>query len=244
MTTTLATFRNQVDENLGDKTDTAIYDSAARDVQIQAAVETYSRDVPRLVASDVTGDAGHYYPLTGESKVLASWVDDFSQIVAIEYPAAVVASDELPQYLEPEDWRDDYEASSVVYLLLPNHAPAATEKLRVTYTAPHVFTSAATTTPTQHFYAICYLAAAYCCRAIAASYSNTSDSTISADSVAHTSKAGEFSRRAAEFAKLYREALGLDGGKSKTERPAAAFVDWDTSPSWPAGRDYVYHRNR
>jgi hypothetical protein len=171
-------------------------------------------------------------------------VDDFSQILSIEYPAVTISNDDVPTYLEPEDWQDDYEASGVVYLLLPNHTPAATETMRITYTAPYVWASSATETPSKHFYAICALAAAYCCRAIAATYSNTSDPTINVDSVAHTTRAQEFRANAKEFEKVYRQALGLDGSGDVAASAAGAFADWDTAPTWPAGRNYVYHRNR
>ena len=137
MTTALIVFRTQVAENLGDKTATSIYDNDARDTQIKAAVEDYSRDVPKTTAGDVTGAATRYYALTGETPALASWVDGVSQVTEIEYPAVTIASGDLPQYMEPGDWQDDYEVAAVVYLLLLNHTPAATETMRITYTVPY-----------------------------------------------------------------------------------------------------------
>jgi len=246
MTTALTVFRTQVDENLGDKTSTAIYDNDARDTQIKAAVEDYSRDVPQTAAGDVTGDAGRYYPLTGESAVLTAWVAGASQVTEIEYPAVTIASDGLPQYLEPDDWRDDYEVDSVTYLLMLNHMPAATETLRITYTVPYAWsgTPEVTTTPTAHFYAICALAAAKCCRAIAAHYANTSDSILNADSTDHNAQYNAFLRMADGYENAYREALGLNADSDKAEAAAGGFVDWDTVPGWPAGRRFVYHGNR
>jgi hypothetical protein len=106
--------------------------------QIRAAVNRYSLDFPDTQTDDVTGDGGKYYPV-GTS--LASWSEGFSRIIAIEYPAATIASDEAPQYLEGGDWRDDYWLAvlgvQTRYLYLPNHTPAATETMRITYTIPY-----------------------------------------------------------------------------------------------------------
>ena len=114
--------------------------------QIRAAVNRYSLDFPDTETVDVTGDGGKYYPIAAS---LTNWSEGFSRISAIEYPAAAIASDEMPQYLEGGAWRDDYWIAVVGvqtrYLYLPNHTPAATETLRITYTLPYTWTSSATT---------------------------------------------------------------------------------------------------
>jgi hypothetical protein len=97
-------------------------------------------------------------------------------------------------------------------------------------------------TAASDFYAIAHLAAGLCCQAIATKYSRTSDSTIAADSVAHTSRATEFARRAQEFIAFYERHLGLDTAGEDTREPAAGqFIDLDTAPGWPTGRDYLFH---
>lgn len=236
MSTALATFLTQV--NLLINADNDEFAEASRQAEIKHAVETYSGDKPLETSADVTGDGGHFYPLTGAGAVLTSWSDGFSRVVSIEYPAAVVASNESPVMLEPKDWDDDYWAGGVRYLHLPNHSPAATEKARVRYTAPYVWASSATETPAGDFYAICCLAAAYCCQAIAARYSRTSESSLSADSVNHRSRGDMFASRAKEFEKAYRSQVGERG------RGDALFVDWDTAPGGLSGRQYLYHRGR
>lgn len=207
---------------------------------VKAAVERYSKDAPDDVTEDEAGDGGKYYPVTG----LASWVEGHSHVVTIEYPAEAVSEDTNPQYLDPEDWRDNYWVGNLRYIFFPNHAPATGENFRVTYTAPYVWTADATTTPSGHFYAICNLAAGLVCQAIATKYSRTNDSIISADSVSHTSRASEFARRAREYIGFYEEQLGL--GDGLTDGPgfvqaAGAFVDLDTAPSWTIGRQYLFH---
>jgi hypothetical protein len=88
----------------------------ARRRAIKAGIERYSRDMPETVTTDVTGDGGRYYGLVAS---MSDWIDGFSQIISIEYPAVTVANDETPVYLDSIDWVDDYEAGGVKYLFLP-----------------------------------------------------------------------------------------------------------------------------
>lgn len=267
----------------------------ARYRMIKAAVERYSHDKPDVYYEDEAGAASKYYKLTGSSCVLAQWVDGFSQVRSIEYPAATIASNQAPNYLEPEDWNDSYAYAGDRYLYLPNHQPAATETMRIGFTVPYGWTASSTTrsvTQTAHgfavgdtlyevaerfykavdariathivtakttdaftaallqttipvadFFGVCNLAAGMCCQAIAAKYSRTNDPTINADSVNHTSRAGEFQRRGAEFIKLYREQVGL-GSDDNSNQAAGDFIDWNSVPGWPAGRSYIFHGER
>jgi hypothetical protein len=292
MAISLTVFRAQVDGLLSADNDEL--SQLRRERQIKAALERYSRDRPDEVTEDITGDAGKYYGIVAS---LTSWVEGFSRVVAIEYPAPTVASDEAPTYLEPEDWDDDYWDGTTRYLWLPNHAPSAAEALRVRYTAPYAWTASTTITtavadvghgfsvddwlykeelswveatdariathqvsavadvdnytralleadpPVQDFFAICNLAGGLCAQAIADKYSRTSDSTIAVDSVDHLSRADQWSRRARELMALYADHMGIGGdGDAGTTAPAAGdFVDWDTAPGWPTGRDYLFH---
>jgi len=138
MTFLLSVFDAQLNNLLAGDTD--ILSLLARYRNITSAVEKYSGDWPDMMIAEVAGDAGRYYPIASN---LTAWVEGLSRIVQIEYPAATIASDEAPAYLAGEDWQDDYWAllSTVQtrYLYLPGHAPAATETMRITYTAPHAW---------------------------------------------------------------------------------------------------------
>jgi hypothetical protein len=144
MTITLTVFRAQVDSLLS-----AVDDELSqlrREWNVKAAVERYSRDNPYEVTADVTGDGGNYYAIASS---LSAWSEGYSQIIGIEYPAPTVANDEAPVYLDPEDWSDDYwdasGASPVRYFYLPNHAPAATETIRVRYTSNYQWAASTVT---------------------------------------------------------------------------------------------------
>jgi hypothetical protein len=290
MAITLTVFRAQVDGVLSADNDEL--SQLRRERQIKAALERYSRDAPDELTTDVSGDGGKYYAVATS---LTSWVEGFSRIVAIEYPAPTVASDEAPTYLDPEDWNDDYWDGTTRYLWLPNHAPAAADAMRIRFTAPYAWAASSITEavaqtahgfsvddfvykegggwseatdariathqvsavadvdnftvklleadpPVMDFFAICNLAAGLCAQAIADRYSRTSDSTISADSVDHLSRADQWSRRARELMALYADHMGIGGeGDGTTAHGTGAFVDWDTTPSWPSGRRYLFH---
>jgi hypothetical protein len=286
MSTLITAFQTTLDLLLA--ADNDLLSVAARLRNIKAAIERYSQDKPNSQVDDVTGDAGRYYAI---ATALTEWSEDFSRVVGIQYPAPTVASDETPVYLDPEDWQDDYWAGNVRYLYLPNHAPAATEKMRIQYTVPWLWTVSTTTvtvtqtahgfsvgsyiyhdgtsyvagdvvlathqvtvvgsanqftakelqpdTPGAAFYALCYLAAGICCQALAARFAKTSDSTILADATRSTSNSAEFANRAREFMKLYQQAIGPS--EEKAIEGAGGFVDWDTVPGWPTGRQFVFH---
>lgn len=85
--------------------------------------------------------------------------------------------------------------------------------------------------PPADFFAVAYLAAGYCCQAIADKYSRTNDSTITADSVNHTSRAQEFRNRAKELIGLYEKHMGLAKDSQTALMGTGEFVDWNTSPS-------------
>jgi len=293
MAITLDTFKAQVDNLLSaDNNELAVL---ARYRNIKAALERYSRDMPDDYVEDEVGDGGKYYKLTGTSAVLANWIEGFSRVMEIEYPAVTIASDQTPVYLQPEDYRDDYWQGGDRYLFLPNHSPAATETMRIRFGVPYDWTASAVSTavtqtahgfalndyiyldgstwyeatdprvathkvtvvatdtftavqlqadpPVQDFFAVCHLAAGLCCQAIAARYSRTSDSTINADAVDHRTRGDMFASRAKEFIKMYERHIGLGapGEDGKAVQAAGAFVDWDTEPGWPTGRQYIFH---
>lgn len=138
MTISIDLFKAQVDSMI-DAIDVEVSDWR-RYQAIHQAVARYSVDRPDSLTEDVTGDGGRYYVIETE---LGEWVEGFSFIMTIEYPAAAIASDETPVYLDPEDWDDDYRVTSggteTRYLYLPLHSPAATEDMRIKYARPYIW---------------------------------------------------------------------------------------------------------
>ena len=147
MTITLDIFKATVDGLIAADEDEL--STLRRYRQIRSALEQYSSDRPDQYAEDVTGNAGRYYILTGANSVLANWIDGFSRIISIQYPAPVIASNETPIYLDPEDWQDNYESAGITYLYFPSHAPAATEKIRILHTLPYIWAKSTTSITVQ-----------------------------------------------------------------------------------------------
>jgi hypothetical protein len=264
--------------------------------QIKQAVSAYSQDKPDTVSSDFSGDGGKYYNLLSS---LTSYEDGFSRIRTVSYIAATIADDELPNYLEPEDWDEDFYAGGIRYLFFPNHSPAATETVRVTYSTVYSWSAGTTTTavnqtahgfsvndyvyqnsswvsagtgdtanllathqvtavadvdnftatalavtvPEIDFFAICNKAACLICRSIAERYARTSDSTITADSVNHTTRSELFSNRADEFCNLYNAHMGIqmDSDGNKIEAGHAEFITFDDPVFFPDSRRLLFH---
>jgi hypothetical protein len=270
-------------------------DEPTRNQMIKQAVIDYSRNRPDIVTEDVSGDGGKYYAIVAN---LASWSDEFSRISAIQYPAPILASDETPVFLKQDDWDQDYYEGTTRYLWLPNHAPAATETMRITYTAPYLWTAGSVTTaitktshghsandyvnqndvntyinagdsanllathqvtavadadnftvaalvvgvPETDFFAICNRAGCLVCQAISERFSRESESSVAADRVRSVSRAEQFAKRATEFCQMYDKQMGIMTGSDGVtiERGHAEFIDLDTSPSYPPGRDYLF----
>jgi hypothetical protein len=241
MTTSIQTFQDQVEILLGPGDSRTELSNLDIQAMIRAAVERYSSDRPDIITEDEAGDGGKYYLVSA----LVSWIEGFSRIVSIQYPAEAVTENINPVHLESEDWQDDYWVGPLRYLFLPNHNPTAAETMRIMYTAPYAWSSgtAETETPGQDFHAICYLAAGLCCHAISTKFSRTTDSTIGADSVGHPTRAGQFAKRAKEYIDLYEEHMGLGGddGKPPFQQAAGTYVDMDTAPTWMPGREFLFH---
>jgi hypothetical protein len=94
------------------------------------------------------------------------------------------------------------------------------------------------TIPASDEDALCDLGASLCSGALASIYAHVSDSTISADSVDHRSKAQEFASRAREQRKNYLNHMGIKEGTGEVA-PAAVVKDLDVD--YPGGSDRLTH---
>ncbi|MBI5550743.1 MAG: hypothetical protein HY911_04490 [Desulfobacterales bacterium] len=171
---------------------------------VEAALLQYSRHKPRELVKDVAGDGTRDVALPGE------WVEEFSQVRRVEYPAGGVPETLL------SGWRI-YQAPGGPVLRLDGEEPAADELVRVTITVPRLEEEIIR----GDVDAVANLAASICCDTLANLFASTNDPTISADVVNYRSKAGEYAKRAAALRKLYMDHMGTDedGGA-----PAAMLV--------------------
>jgi hypothetical protein len=214
---------------------------------LSSALAQYSQARPVEVVAKVAGSGGFDYPLTGIGAILASWVRDFSQILGAIYPydATVQTQSELESEtygvvrLDTGDVLRFFEAS-----------PTAAQWLLFRYTSRHTVTddvvappsTGASTIPDGELDAVADLIAAYCCDELASFYSQSTDSSVNADVVAHLSKAQEYRSQAAQFRKSY--AAKLKGDDADSLKPAGGFVHTDSRFSNTIGDRYLFHARR
>lgn len=216
-----------------------LVDATTLNEAFTGALTRYSDDRPRELTADVVGNGTEFYPLTGTNKVLASWVDQSSQIKAIDYPAGTVAAGYTPNWLDRTfDWTF-YADATLSYLRFLTVKPVSPEKVRITYTTPHTHSTALNTVPTNELDALCDLAAAYACMALATKAAASTDSLISADSTNYRDSQLRFKQQADAWIQSYKDRLGM---RTDGEAAASAVADWNRTTS--LGGPFLTHRNR
>lgn len=229
---TLAIYRTAIDELVPDQQQ--LTGTTQKDRAIGQALLEHSRHKPLEIVEDLSGDGGYAYALSG----LASWDEDFSSVLAVEYP--VDDTDEDQQILNPgEDWKV-YKAPTGRELHFLFDKPAATETFRVTYTAPHAVDADSSTVASMDDAAVQTLAAAKFCRILAARNAANEDSSMAADSVDHVSKRREYEAAAKSYEAEYYDHIGAK--PKSAPKPGCAFADWDVDNQ--DGSDRLTHGRR
>lgn len=189
---------------------------------INAAVNYFSRHRPDYKVVDVVGAGVSDYALP------TGWVDGFSSIEDIEYPL-----NDVPATLIDKDSYEVYQTPAAKKLRLKYAKPTGAESFRIAFTILRT----ATTIPDGDVDALCNLASAFCLEELANMFAQTSDATLSADSVNYKSKSSEFSQRAKRLLQLYKEHIGIKEDDSTSA--ASAVVDLDVG--YPGGRERLTH---
>lgn len=205
-----------------------------REQAFREALARYTRDVPRDIWEDFSGDGSAYQ---------FSFVDDFtvgfSQVASVEFPVG-----ERPQsYLVASDYHLYQSDASTVVLELPNHTPGASETVRVVYTARHTIdgldAATATTIPAWHEEAVVTLAASRMLARLAGRFIHEQDATIDADSTARTTKDESAAKRSRALEQDYRDLMGIRKGVV----PGLVTLNWSETFSG-SGIDFLTHPKR
>lgn len=208
-------------------------DSNAKMQAFRDGLNRYSRDVPREVLEELTGDGS-----TWSWSLAATFLPNFSVITQVEYPV-----DQRPPVYLGFGAYITYPDTSSTMLGLPNITPGAGEKVRVRYTGMHTLSgldsALATTVPEWHFSGLVSLVASRQLIMLANRFIHEQDSTIDADVMDRTPKVSEAMRMAKELEERYAEMLGVGGGV----KPATSVIDWDSSLSG-SGVDFLTHPRR
>ena len=286
---------------------TSILASTDAGIAVDNAVMEYSKDRPYEVVDHLEGNAVFEYDI---AYYLANWIEDFSVVKNVEYPA----HSQVPELIDDIDWevykydtsaytlgtaasaattvtmstviqavffKDDNSvyitdgtnsevnwltadgnvtsgvltlknALSQAYtgtgaqiqhrtvLRFPYYEPNTTEIIRVIYTSYHTLSDAADTIPAADYKAVTWLAAAYAAYMLSAKYAQSTDSSISADSVDYLNKVDQWQSVGDKYISMYKRHLGIPTDGSP--KAASNMKDWDLFFSW--GTDLLFHPRR
>ena len=208
--------------------------TAEKQQSFREALAKYSRDVPREVYEDFTGDGSLYqFTFTGPFSV------GFSQVKRVELPVG-----QRPARFLPLDEYGLYQSDeTTVKLDLPYETPASGDTVRVIFTALHTIddldAATATTVATWHEEAFVMLAASRMLARLAARFIHEQDSTIDSDAIGRGTKDESAAKRSRALLQDYENLLGIKRGVT----PGVVVIDLDTSLSG-SGMDYLTHPRR
>jgi hypothetical protein len=229
MSHTLDQFQAQRDVALRDGV--AKLPSGDRDALLQQAIlQRYSKDSPRELVSDVAGNGTSLIatPTSGSD----TFEDGYSIVEQIELPIGNVP----PSLLLDEDWQM-YRTPAALKIMLIAATPAASETLRITWTARHK--SDGSTVPDADFEAVCDYAAALCYDALAGIYAQTGDATLGADTVNYRTKSQEYASLAKSARQRYFSHMNIDPAAAAQTGPAIATGSLHENMGW--GGDRLTH---
>tara|TARA_Y100000310_G_scaffold345002_1_gene461090 strand:- start:5852 stop:6577 length:726 start_codon:yes stop_codon:yes gene_type:complete len=199
---------------------------------LDQAIRVFSKQEPRIVVEDETGDGGRYYALSD----LAEWEDDFSLILSIDWDVGTrVSSDELPLLLVEDDgeWKY-YRDSSIRYFYFPKRLPTSSITFRVTYNTVHTLSAETSTIPKQYEEAIIYLAISELSAILSFHTEKASDPPSGAEFVTMRNKGSGFREIGKMFWEKYIREMGGEGvpGASKMR---------DFDQRFLTGEQYLFH---
>ncbi len=193
--------------------DASILQDAELRAHLADAVSKYEDYRPRVSVSLVAGDGSTYnYDLP------TGWIDEFSVMLAIEYP---VQDAGRPEFLSQKLYEMlETENGQKIRLYDPF---GSGYNARFVYSIPHTLDDSTCTISQADLNPVCHKAAALCCASLASYYNQTARATISADVVDYFDKARIYQERGKDFSKMFSDAIVISG---------YAIGDWDMEPSW------------
>lgn len=199
---------------------------------VELAVNVFSYAQPRELIYDAAGNGTLY-----EWAVPSTWVQGFSSLKSVEYPAGQTGERER-NFLDESYYEVVMTATDTYKFRLIEDTPATGETVRFTYTGAHSLTETITTIPNKlNEDSIIFLTAALACEALAAKYASNTDSVIGADSVDHKSQSDKYDMLAKRFLNMSGLQSVLESMRGETI--ANGQTDWDLNYSW--GTSFLFH---
>ena len=207
-------------------------------VLLDMAIEQLNMDVPREVATDVTGDGGEDYDLSASAVCggTTGWVDDYSTIRSIEYETQDDRADAPSYQIDDEDWQIQRDPTNGPTLVFLGATPTASETFRVTFTRKWSLTATENTLPDHYAKPVCHLAASMYFRRLAADANSSRDMSLNAGLVNFGGRNTGHHEQATWHEAQYKDFFGLsEGGRaaSATRRHESRTGD---------GNHWVFHR--
>lgn len=221
----LADLRILLDDRLRDTAGKCT--TPQKDAAIAEALKRYSLDYPAEAVTTLIGDGfGYTFPLP------ASFVAGFSTVLAVEYPVG----QQVPVYLD----EDDYGLYGIPpQLRFYSLVLSVGETAIVTYSALHTVTESTDTVPPAQQEWVAWLAAAICCRQLAAYYAQTMEPMMGADAAYWGARAQYYLTLAEKFEQAY-----TNQGTMTEESLTAANVNRDMDVTLEYGLPRFYHPSR
>jgi hypothetical protein len=227
--TTLTDFQTWVTTRIRDGA--GYVTSAQQQEAIAQAVLTYSKHRPLRKVGDITGTGAYEYSLP------TAWCEKFSTIQQVEYPAG----EQDPVYLDGNDWMI-YDNGTAEKFRMKADSAGSGETIRLTYTARHAV-GATSTVYTDDEKAVADLAASYLLRQLAARMAQSSDPTLTADSVDYQTRVVSYTALSDRYLRQYRAHMGLGENEPNDDTVAAvAFLDVDLG--YAHGAEHLFHQRR
>jgi len=204
---------------------------------IAMAVYRFSKDNPREVTDDISADGGYSYTLPD------LWVDGFSRIISVEYPAG----EQDPAFLEECDY-GIYDDGSTKKLRFWNFSATSGYTIRLKFTTTWTVTTSATTIEDKDAVAVANLAASICLRQLANHYAQTSKPSLDVDVIDYSRKSVEVTMLADVLENVYRDYMGIPriGARAKEGAApiSAASLSKDLDIEFPWKENYITHPKR
>lgn len=208
---------------------------------LRQAVTKYGEDEPYLVAVKGTGDGTKYYNLA--TLLGGFWKPGHTQIHSLEYPSGI----EPLRMLEPRSEFTIYDDGTAqdgsnLTLRFILETPASSEGFIVRI-APQMVIDETTgpnfADPERVFKNITLLAGSLACERLSAAYAQSSDATITADTVNYHDKSQKYMSLAKQYRTEYN--LSVFGQANPPSDVKAAFVEQAVNTQTELGMSYLFH---
>ncbi len=190
----------------------------------------FSKDKPRELVFDITGNGTSLYTLTA---IATGWVNKFSQVTTLEYPA----NQQTPVFLQQEKWSIYRPDNTNEKLKLYQDAPTASQTMRLNYTVPHTLTNATSTIEDNDLELFAILAAHYAAQAMVSDLLQENRSNLNADSTDFSQKQNDMQALADKLLAKYTDAVKGKTGTVPSFK--TALQDYDIFPSYGGG--FIIH---